>query len=160
MGSWLKTAIEFGIGVLEGYSQSRAERNSFVDLARHLSVMTGFEITNLRSNQATYRVPCGGQLYALIVTLNGQDFVLQALSLICFPSGHAPANVCRTLAQHNRQMPHCDYDLHDGDQGSLFFVIAKVRLGSLVPVFEEAAMDLVGKIAALDRALVECGYDR
>ena len=161
--SWLKSAVEFGFGFLEGYAQSRAERHEhqqgFADFMAYLSRETRYTAVSINQASATFTAAVGRNSYPIVVLLKGDDVLLSVVSLITFPRDRAPRSVCNYLKSRNRELPHCDYDLLEGDDGDKFFVKCKVRAPALTPALFEAAIDeLLPLVVGLDRFLLEQGY--
>jgi hypothetical protein len=160
--SWLKHAVEFGIGFLEGYAQSRNERRNsnltFADVMVHFSRETGYRVEIFDARSASFDVPVGGGSRTVIAVESGGHVVLNAVSDIAFPRG-APADVCQVLRRQNQQLAACDFDLVSCQDGDRFMVKTSVRCETItVAIFEVAIREIVPRVAVLDRVLQQCGY--
>jgi hypothetical protein len=164
MGPWLKYALEFGFGFLDGLAQSRAERSNshltFADAMLHLSRETGYRVEITSATSARFDVLERGESYTVIVFEKGNLVQINAMSNIGFYSGHAPREMNRALREQNEELATCQFDLYSGQQGDLFLVKTWVRCEALdVAIFEAAINEVVPRVAALDRVLRRNGYD-
>jgi hypothetical protein len=162
MNQWLKYAVEFGVGFLDGYVQSQVERRdrlTFVDAMLRLCRETGYRVEFVDSITAVFEIPAGGESRSVVVVERGEFAVINAMSSIMFPSGQAPSDVCRLLQVQNRQLARCDFDLYTGRDGDHFFVKTSVRRSVLTSAtFEAATQEVVSHVVDLDRMLVRSGY--
>jgi hypothetical protein len=164
MGPWLKHAVKIGLGFLEGYAESRNDRNNqptFADVMLHLGRETELRVEIVDECAAEFFVQAAGQTYSVVVVERGGELIINAVSTITFPEGQAPVEVCRVLKKQNQELARCDFDLYSGRTGDQFMVKTCVRCETLtVAIFEAAVEEIVARAAILDRVLVKTGYTR
>jgi hypothetical protein len=108
---------------------------------------------------ACFVVPVQGQTYSLIVSQTGATAHLSALSNVKFPPGQLPQEVLAFLANKNREIDCGEFDIIETRRHSYFVMRSVVRWHRLTAdIIKGAVNELVGRIAALDIAMVNEGY--
>jgi hypothetical protein len=170
---WLQYVGEFAWGFLNGMADGQAQRQpaalsnagsssyDFAEHMQHLSRASGLELLHVTHEKARFDVTINGEPYPVAAYFRGDTIILTVVSNIKFPSGRAPRDVCQYLAERNRKLRTCDYDLLNDEDEAFFFIYGRAKVVALTPeVFNAAVKVLVPEIAGLDQMLVKEGYVR
>jgi hypothetical protein len=163
--SLLTFLAQLGIGVannmIRNHAQRRQSEPDFAGFIHQLAQYAGLRVVNIGNNSATFGVEMNGREHAIVFVYRGDVVSINVLSGIIFPRGRVPTEVCQVLADESRNLGYCEFDVLDGDDGSRFYIKARVRPDQLTPaVFEEIVADTAPKIHAVDRLLLNHGYAR
>jgi hypothetical protein len=97
--------------------------------------------------------------YTFIVAQTGNEVRLAANSRIKFAPGCLPDQVIAFLIQQNAKLKHCDYDTIENRKHSYFMVKSVVKWHRLtVALMKDAISELVARIVALDKTMIQEGY--
>jgi hypothetical protein len=160
-------AVGFVRGAAQGYAEEEAARGSqrlvygpgFGPLMQELAERTIIPLVSLNPTRATFRLSMRDGDYIIPVAQQNDKALIAVCSQIMFPPGRTPADVCRMLAGRNHELPRCDYDVLDTDDGAVFCVRGQMRISGLTPAsFVEALHEMVPCITALDAFLLDHGY--
>lgn len=161
--------IDFVRSFVDGYNQGQADRarrslgyQSPMGWGEHMQAVAqatdGIVLRSLKDNLARFGINYGGNEYVLILTRGGGGaVVLNFCSRFLFRN--LPRDVMHFLAQRNRDLPNCDYDCIEDEEGSFFLVKSQIDLCNLTPGMLRAAIEeFLPCVLALDQFLVKHGH--
>jgi hypothetical protein len=146
---------------LAGVFRGDATSDTFLHRVRAIARQLGLEVIPDDDGAPVCALPIdiNGDNYTFILAQTGASVRLSACSNVKFPPGRLPRAVISHLAQQNKELDFCDYDVINSRKHSYFCIQSTVQWNRLTAaIIQTAIRELVGRIAALDTVMVREGY--